>query len=126
MHRRTPATTPSTRSCPAPGRRSGRPRSSGWPRVPDVRLPNPIADDLRSVIGPTGATRVGGYRGQVLGLTWLGHSTVMIEIGNARLLTDPLLHRHAPPLRRRWPRPDRKHWTGADAVLLSHLHHDHA
>jgi L-ascorbate metabolism protein UlaG (beta-lactamase superfamily) len=50
----------------------------------------------------------------------------MIEIGNARLLTDPLLHRHAPPLRRRWPRPDRKHWTGADAVLLSHLHHDHA
>ncbi len=62
----------------------------------------------------------------MLGLTWLGHATVLIEIGDARLLTDPLLHRHAPPLRRRWPRPDKAQWTGADAVLLSHLHHDHA
>jgi L-ascorbate metabolism protein UlaG (beta-lactamase superfamily) len=62
----------------------------------------------------------------VLALTWLGHSTVVIEIGNVRLLTDPLLFRHAPPLRRRWPRPDPARWTGTDAVLLSHLHHDHA
>jgi L-ascorbate metabolism protein UlaG (beta-lactamase superfamily) len=67
-----------------------------------------------------------GYRGRVIGLTWLGHSSVVIEIGGVRLLTDPLLYRHATPLRRRWPRPDPAHWAGADAVLLSHLHHDHA
>jgi L-ascorbate metabolism protein UlaG (beta-lactamase superfamily) len=62
----------------------------------------------------------------VIGLTWLGHSSVVIEIGGVRLLTDPLLFRHAPPLRRRWPRPDPAQWAGIDAVLLSHLHHDHA
>ena len=62
----------------------------------------------------------------MLALTWLGHSTVVIEMGGARLVTDPLLHRHAPPLRRRGSKPDRADWEGADAVLLSHLHHDHA
>jgi L-ascorbate metabolism protein UlaG (beta-lactamase superfamily) len=62
----------------------------------------------------------------VLELTWLGHSTVVIEIGGLRLLTDPLLFRHAPPLRRRWPRPEPARWADVDAVLLSHLHHDHA
>ena len=62
----------------------------------------------------------------MLALTWLGHSTVVIEMGGARLVTDPLLHRHAPPLRRRGSKPDRGDWEGADAVLLSHLHHDHA
>ncbi|HEU0288045.1 MAG TPA: MBL fold metallo-hydrolase [Nocardioidaceae bacterium] len=62
----------------------------------------------------------------MLALTWLGHSTVVIEMGGVRLVTDPLLHRHAPPLRRRGSKPDRADWEGADAVLLSHLHHDHA
>ncbi|HYJ67675.1 MAG TPA: MBL fold metallo-hydrolase [Nocardioidaceae bacterium] len=62
----------------------------------------------------------------MLELTWLGHSTVVIEIGSVRLLSDPLLFRHVPPLRRRWPRPDPARWAGTDAVLLSHLHHDHA
>jgi L-ascorbate metabolism protein UlaG (beta-lactamase superfamily) len=62
----------------------------------------------------------------VLGITWLGHSTVVIDVGGVRLLTDPLLYRHVPPLRRRWPRPDPDRWIGTEAVLLSHLHHDHA
>jgi L-ascorbate metabolism protein UlaG (beta-lactamase superfamily) len=62
----------------------------------------------------------------VTGLTWLGHSTVVIDVGGVRLLTDPLLFRHVPPLRRRWPRPDPQLWAGTDVVLLSHLHHDHA
>ena len=63
---------------------------------------------------------------RVLELTWLGHSTVVIDLGGVRLLTDPLLFRHVPPLRRRWRRPDPAQWSGADVVLLSHLHHDHA
>jgi L-ascorbate metabolism protein UlaG (beta-lactamase superfamily) len=62
----------------------------------------------------------------VLGVTWLGHSTTVIDLAGKRLITDPLLYKHAPPLRRRWPRPDRTAWHGADAALVSHLHHDHA
>jgi L-ascorbate metabolism protein UlaG (beta-lactamase superfamily) len=56
-------------------------------------------------------------------LTWLGHSTVLLELGGARLLTDPvlrsrLLHlrRHATPAQDPGP---------LDGILISHLHHDH-
>lgn len=59
-------------------------------------------------------------------LTWLGHSTVVIDLDGTRLVTDPLLGRHAGLLRRRGSRPPRGAWEGPDAVLLSHLHHDHA
>jgi L-ascorbate metabolism protein UlaG (beta-lactamase superfamily) len=59
-------------------------------------------------------------------LTWLGHSTVVIDLDGTRLLTDPLLLRHAGVLRRRGPMPERRAWERTDAVLLSHLHHDHA
>jgi L-ascorbate metabolism protein UlaG (beta-lactamase superfamily) len=61
-----------------------------------------------------------------LKLTWLGHSTVLIELAGNRLLTDPLLLRHNGPLRRGQPRPKPGLWAEVDAVLLSHLHHDHA
>jgi L-ascorbate metabolism protein UlaG (beta-lactamase superfamily) len=59
-------------------------------------------------------------------LTWLGHSSVVLDVAGVRLLTDPLLRRHNLPLRRRGPAPDPRAWERADAVLLSHLHHDHA
>ncbi|MGN7703056.1 MBL fold metallo-hydrolase [Cellulosimicrobium sp. 22601] len=65
-------------------------------------------------------------------VTWLGHSSVVLDLGSGRagvpgvrLVTDPLLHRHAGMLRRRGERPAAV-WQGSDAVLLSHLHHDHA
>lgn len=61
-----------------------------------------------------------------LTVTWLGHSTVLVDLAGQRLLTDPLLRRHNGPLRRRQPRPDPSTWRGVDAILLSHLHHDHA
>jgi len=59
-------------------------------------------------------------------VTWLGHSTVVLDIDGVRLVADPLLGRHAGVLRRRGRRPDRAAWSNADASLLSHLHHDHA
>ncbi len=59
-------------------------------------------------------------------ITWLGHSTVVIDLDGVRVLTDPLLHAHAGPLRRIAPRPDPDSWRDPDVVLLSHLHHDHA
>ena len=57
-------------------------------------------------------------------ITWLGHSTVLVELGSLRVLTDPLLRGRVAHLRRHVPvprTPDR-----LDAILLSHLHHDHA
>jgi L-ascorbate metabolism protein UlaG (beta-lactamase superfamily) len=59
-------------------------------------------------------------------VTWLGHSTVVLDIDGVRLVTDPLLRRHAGILRRRGSTPTPEAWRGADAVLLSHLHLDHA
>ncbi len=59
-------------------------------------------------------------------ITWLGHSTVVLDLDGVRVLTDPLLRPHAGLLRRLAPRPDPASWTGPDAVLISHLHHDHA
>ncbi len=61
-----------------------------------------------------------------LSIAWIGHSTVMLEIDGVRLLTDPLLRRHAWFLRRRFPRPEPDLWRDPDAILVSHLHHDHA
>ncbi|WP_114422873.1 MBL fold metallo-hydrolase [Nocardioides houyundeii] len=62
----------------------------------------------------------------LLRLTWLGHSTVVIDLAGVRLVTDPLLRRHNGVLRRRGPQPQPRQWAGTDAVLLSHLHLDHA
>lgn len=61
-----------------------------------------------------------------LRLRWLGHASTVLDVDGVRLLTDPLLLRHAGLLRRRGAAPRTEDWQGADAVLLSHLHHDHA
>ena len=58
--------------------------------------------------------------------TWVGHSTVLLELGGLRLLTDPLLRRRVGPLRRRRDLPVQHPVDDVDVVLLSHLHHDHA
>ena len=63
----------------------------------------------------------------MVSVTWLGHSAAVLEMGGVRLMTDPLLRPYAAGvLRRRDGAPDRRHLRGIDAVLLSHLHHDHA
>jgi L-ascorbate metabolism protein UlaG (beta-lactamase superfamily) len=58
-------------------------------------------------------------------VTWLGHSTVLIELAGARLLTDPVLRSRLLHLRRVVPDVDPAHHAALDAVLLSHLHYDH-
>ena len=57
-------------------------------------------------------------------ITWLGHASVLVDLDGARLLTDPLLATRVAHLRRVVPRPAEP--EGVDAVLLSHLHRDHA
>src|SRR4051812_7176940 len=59
-------------------------------------------------------------------LTYVGHATVMVEMDGIRLLTDPVLRRRVGPLRRHGPPPDPRLAEDLDAVLISHLHHDHA
>ena len=58
-------------------------------------------------------------------LTWLGHATVVLDLGGTRIISDPLLRPANGPLRRRGPTPQAEQWAGVEAVLVSHLHHDH-
>jgi L-ascorbate metabolism protein UlaG (beta-lactamase superfamily) len=59
-----------------------------------------------------------------LTVTWVGHSTVLVEAAGVRLLTDPLLRRRLGHVLRVAPAAtplDRE----LDAVLISHVHYDH-
>jgi L-ascorbate metabolism protein UlaG (beta-lactamase superfamily) len=58
-------------------------------------------------------------------ITYGGHATVLIEMGEARLLTDPLLRKHLLFVLRRHSRVDRDALGRVDGVLISHLHRDH-
>lgn len=58
---------------------------------------------------------------------YIGHATVLIDIGRIRVLTDPVLRdrlfflqRHGPN-----PAPDLLEERPPDVVILSHLHYDH-
>jgi L-ascorbate metabolism protein UlaG (beta-lactamase superfamily) len=66
-----------------------------------------------------------------LRVTWLGHSTLLLEVDGLRILTDPVFGQRASPLSFMGPR--RFHPVPApisalpplDVVLLSHDHYDH-
>jgi L-ascorbate metabolism protein UlaG (beta-lactamase superfamily) len=58
-------------------------------------------------------------------ITFVGHATVLIEIAGVRLLTDPVLRSRLLHIRRAADPPDDAVATEIDAVLISHLHHDH-
>jgi L-ascorbate metabolism protein UlaG (beta-lactamase superfamily) len=57
-------------------------------------------------------------------LTWIGHSTVLVELDGVRILTDPLLRNRVAHLRRLQP-VDLDALGRVDAVLISHGHYDH-
>lgn len=89
-------------------------------RVPSA--PPPLVDPV-----PLWSRRpVSGLR-----VTWLGHSTLLIEIDGVRILTDPVWSDRASPLS--FAGPKRFHPPPAplaalpvlDAVILSHDHYDH-
>jgi L-ascorbate metabolism protein UlaG (beta-lactamase superfamily) len=66
-----------------------------------------------------------------LSLTWLGHSTTLVEIDGHRLLLDPVWSERASPVS--WAGPKRFHppplplsaLPPLDAVVISHDHYDH-
>ncbi len=64
-------------------------------------------------------------------VTWLGHSSVILEKGGLRILTDPAWGKYASPVsgfgpKRFFPSPlDINNLPHIDYVLLSHDHYDH-
>src|SRR5262249_43446008 len=58
-------------------------------------------------------------------IVFLGHATILIEVGGVRLLTDPLLRARVAHLRRQTAPVDLSVTARPDAALISHLHHDH-
>jgi L-ascorbate metabolism protein UlaG (beta-lactamase superfamily) len=61
-------------------------------------------------------------------VTYIGHATVLIDIGQIRVLTDPILRDRFFFMQRNGPNrgPDLLAARPPDIVLLSHLHYDHA
>ena len=74
---------------------------------------------------------LGERNGSGLAVTWLGHSTVLIQTAEATILTDPVWADRVSPFRflgpRRWvPAPlALEALPRLDLVLLSHNHYDH-
>ncbi len=58
-------------------------------------------------------------------ITFLGHSTLLIEVDDLRILTDPMLREGVGPVRRQVERVLPELFDQLDAVVLSHGHHDH-
>jgi L-ascorbate metabolism protein UlaG (beta-lactamase superfamily) len=60
-----------------------------------------------------------------LAATFVGHSTVLLEMDGVRVLTDPLLRLRAGVLLRHSPLPSAVVYRDLDAVIISHAHLDH-
>jgi L-ascorbate metabolism protein UlaG (beta-lactamase superfamily) len=66
-----------------------------------------------------------------LRVTWLGHSTTLVEIGGTRLLTDPVWGSRASPLSLAGPKRFQpvpvalREMPPVDGVIVSHDHYDH-
>ncbi len=74
------------------------------------------------VDGAVGAQHSGTAADRIV---FVGHATVLIELEGVRLLTDPLLRGGVAHLRRQVPSIAASTVADPDAVLISHLHHDH-
>lgn len=111
------------------------------PGLRDATAARPSVGDFLSCGGrraPTGPLpsadpRAAWQRAPESGLraTWLGHSTVLIEIDGARVLTDPVWGTRASPFRlvgpkRFQPMPLKlRDMPEVDVVVISHDHYDH-
>jgi L-ascorbate metabolism protein UlaG (beta-lactamase superfamily) len=58
-------------------------------------------------------------------MSYIGHSTVLLELDGVRVLTDPILRRRVGPLVRAAQPIEVGMWGAVDVVLLSHSHWDH-
>ncbi len=58
-------------------------------------------------------------------VSYIGHATLLVELAEVRVLTDPALRRRIGPIRRRAPAPRVEELEPLDALVVSHAHHDH-
>lgn len=58
-------------------------------------------------------------------LTFSGHATVVLDVGGRRIVTDPVLRGHVQGVIRTRQGLSAADLGAVDAVLISHLHHDH-
>jgi L-ascorbate metabolism protein UlaG (beta-lactamase superfamily) len=94
---------------------------SGDGRVPSAPLPVERPHDTWATGAPSSGFRI----------TWLGHSTMLLEMDGKRVLTDPVFGDRVSPVS--FAGPKRFHEVPArlselpklDAILLSHDHFDH-
>ncbi|HVT37876.1 MAG TPA: MBL fold metallo-hydrolase [Gemmatimonadaceae bacterium] len=85
------------------------------------RAPAPVPSSLHSSRSGTNELRV----------SWIGHSTFLLQIGGLNVLTDPMFSKRASPVR--WAGPRRLTAPGIalealppiDLILQSHDHYDH-
>lgn len=93
----------------------------GTPADPTRDIPVVRGDANSFVTPPTSGLRV----------TWMGHSSLLIEIDGRRMLTDPVWGPAASPVSwlgpKRWYAPPvaLEDLPALDAVLISHDHYDH-
>jgi len=60
-----------------------------------------------------------------IGVRYVGHATVLLELGGLRILTDPFLRDRLGPLRRHGPTPLPAALGPIDVIVVSHAHPDH-
>jgi N-acyl-phosphatidylethanolamine-hydrolysing phospholipase D len=96
---------------------------AGLPRRPLEPIPTQAAD-LAFIRANTGAA-------QQPAVTWIGHATVLAQLGGLNLLTDPIFSERASPLSFAGPKREQPPGVAlaelphVDAVLVSHNHYDH-
>jgi len=140
-----PIDSPSNAAAPPPHHRPGGGFQNPWPGFEEhgfcdfirwrfgggakpAREPSPPRDSLPrrqpAIVRPHAAR---GYRS----VTWIGHSTVLMQLGPLNVLTDPMWSERASPVQ--WAGPGRLMSPGVDfdalpdidVVLQSHDHYDH-
>jgi L-ascorbate metabolism protein UlaG (beta-lactamase superfamily) len=103
-----------------------------WKALPKL-LFNKEETEPKQTLGPF-TTDAGVYAEPAasgLRVTWFGHSCLLVEMGGARVLIDPVWEQRASPLQ--WLGPKRffpptlplESLPRLDAVLISHDHYDH-
>ena len=99
-----------------------------WERMRRKPAPNPTPEQVPVVPHPTVQKRAAPGR---INVTWVGHSTFLVQAGGLNILTDPHWSRRASPTQRIGPARFQEPGIPfdalppIDAVLLSHDHFDH-